>query len=256
MTLGTPTIGTATYAAHPATSISPPYPASIAAGDALILITGQQDRSGFVPTVTTPPGWTLQGTSDHAGGYGLGSGGFDTGDSTVRIFTKDVVAGTESGTSLALTTSAADMTWAVIVRVPSGAGAFLYGFAKGADTTAGSVSATMGSDPGFTAGDRAIWAMCIPTDVTTPSQFSAHNITATGATFGTKTELVEFDSNLSENIGGYAAWAPVTAGPSSAAPVITATAGGTTTNVRGPVCVLRVREDAVALKPYSFGFIA
>ena len=106
-----------------------------------------------------------------------------------------------------------------------------------------SIALTDGTSPtAFLAGDMAIWGMCIPTDVTTPSQFSAQAITATGATFGTAVEFIEPDSTTGNDIGGYLAYATVTSGSSTTAPTVTTTLAGTLTNVRGPVVLLRIRE--------------
>jgi hypothetical protein len=52
----------------------------------------------------------------------------------------------------------------------------------------------------------------------------------------------EPDSQTGNDIGGYSAYAGVTAGSSTAAPTVTTNVGGTLTNVRGPVVLLRVRE--------------
>jgi hypothetical protein len=64
-------------------------------------------------------------------------------------------------------------------------------------------------------------------------------------------EELEFDSGTGNDIGGFVVHADVTAGPSSAAPTLTATAGGTTTNVRGPGVFLRVRA-AIPVRGYPF----
>jgi hypothetical protein len=98
--------------------------------------------------------------------------------------------------------------------------------------------------------------MCIPTDVTTPSQFSAQSITATGATFATATELNEPDSGNGNDIGGYSAYAHVNSGSSTTAPTVTSTLAGTLTNVRGPVVLLRVRETVVPVTHPTTGTLA
>ena len=184
-----------------------------------------------------------------AGGYGTTLTA-DVGNTNLFFYTKDTVTGSETGT-LAVTVAASGICWATIILVPAGSGAISYGATDGEDTTAGNVSLTGAADPGFTAGDVALWALCIPTDVTTPTQFSAHAITATGATFTAATELGEADTATNNDMGGMIAWASVSAGTSSAAPTFTATAGGTTTNVRGPGVVLRIREAAAASYVYK-----
>jgi hypothetical protein len=200
-------------------------------------------------TCTTPAGWTLRESLTGAGGYGATLGA-DTGNTNLWVFTKDTVTGSESGT-LSVTLGAHGPAWAVIVRIPTGGGAISFGATDGEDTSAGNVSVAGAADPGFITGDMALWALAIPTDVTTPAQFSAHAIAATGATFGSATELAEPDTATGNDMGGVLAWAMVTAGTASAAPTFTATAGGTTTNVRGPGIVLRIREAAAGVYVYK-----
>ena len=215
-------------------------------GDLLVMFVGQKPSSANGGTVTTPSGWTLVGQLTGAGGYGTTLGA-DTGNTNLRIYTKVAVAG-DSGTTLSLAHGKTNVLWARILAFRSATGVFdTSGFASGSDTSSGTaVSATMSSNPGITVGDMVAWGMCIPTDVTTPSQFSSHNITQTGVTYGTKTEVGELDSSTNNDIGGFIAYAPVSSGTGTANPVITATAGGTTTNVRGPVCMIRMREGAAA----------
>lgn len=237
--------GTAGVSTSGGTSVAPTYPTTgITSQGALVAVVGQKPTTANGGTVTTPSGWTLQGSLSSAGGYGATLGA-DTGNTNMFWYTKDTVTGSETGT-LTITVGDNNNCWAYIVAfgpawtagtTPS----YSYAFASGSDTSAGNVSATMGSDPGFSANDVALMAMVIPTDVTTPLQFSGEAITATGATFETAAEFAEPDVTVGNQSGGWLATSRVLTGPSSAAPTITATATGTTTNVRGPVGVLRVR---------------
>lgn len=249
MALGTPVAAATAYSTAGGTSVSPAYPAGILATDAVLLFIGQKPLTANVNggTVTTPSGWTLRDELLAAGGYGTTIGA-DTGNTNLRVYSWNTPVAGQTG-NLAVTVGQNEMCWAFMVRIPSGGGAITFGSADGQRTTAPTVNVafTVNLTNGATAtnfetGDRAIWAMCIPTDVTTPGQFSAQSVTATGATFGAATELNEPDSQLGNDIGGYSAWAAVTAGSSTAAPSVTVTAGGTVTNVRGPVVLIRVRE--------------
>lgn len=251
MALGTPVAAAAAYSAAGGTSVSPAYPAGILATDVVLLFIGQKPLSANVNggTVTTPSGWTLRDELLAAGGYGTTIGA-DTGNTNLRVYSWDTPVAGQTG-NLAVTVGQNEICWAFIVRIPKGTGAAQFGSADGQRTTTPtspmSIALTNGATAtNFQTGDVAIWAMCIPTDVTTPSQFSAQSITATGATFGTATELNEPDSQLGNDIGGYSAWAAVTAGSSTTAPTVTVTLAGTLTNVRGPVVLLRVREGPAA----------
>lgn len=230
-------------AAAGATSIAPAYPTGITAGQKLILIVGMKPSTANSGSVTTPAGWTLIGGLTGAGGYGTTLGA-DTGNTNIWAFERDA-DGTETG-NLTVTVATSNVAWGRIMRFTNGYAAWAATtFATGSDTTGdATVSVAGGSNPGFAANDMAVWAMCIPTDVTTPSQFSAHAITATGATFGAATEVGEADSTIGNDIGGFISYASVTAGSSTGNPTFTATAGGTVTNVRGPGIILRLRSAA------------
>lgn len=247
MALGTPTTAAVAYSASGGTSVAPAYPTGLVADDVIVMFVGQKPTTANGGTVTTPTGWTLQDSLTAAGGYGTTTGA-DVGNTNLFVYTKNTVTGSETGT-LSVTVGDNNVCWAFMIRVPVGNGTVSYGSADGQRTTTPtspmSIALTNGtSATNFQAGDLALWAMCIPTDVTTPSQFSAESITATGATFGTAVEFNEPDSTTGNDIGGYSAYASVTSGSSTTAPTVTATLAGTLTNVRGPVVLLRVRETA------------
>lgn len=232
--------GALAYSTSGGTSVAPGYPAGITTKSALIMVVGQKPSAANGGTVTTPTGWTLRATLVGAGGYATTLGA-DTGNTNVYVYSKDSVSGTESGT-LSVTVGTNNVCWAQIFRVESDVPAtWSFAGTTGSDTSAGNVSITMSADPGVQAGDFIFAGMVIPTDVTTPSQFSAEALSQTGITFGTVTEISEPDTTTGNQVGGFNVYAPVSAGTSSAVPTLTATAGGTTTNVRGPGYFLRVR---------------
>lgn len=246
MPLGTPTDNGAAYSGT--TTVAPLYPTGIAANDVVLLIIGQKPSTANGGTVTTPAGWTLRESITGQGGYGTTLGA-DTGNTNLFIYSKDTVTGTETGT-LTVTVGTNNVCWAVIVRIPTaGPGAtFSYGTADGSRATAPTsgtaftVTLTNGTTaPNLQAGDMAIWAMCIPTDVLTAG-FTVPTLTSTGTTFGTGVKLEEPDDGTNNDIGGYVAYAAATAGTSTAAPTVGITATGTVTNVRGPIALIRVRE--------------
>lgn len=219
-------------------TVAAPYPASVAAGDLLILIIGMKPTGISNGSIATPDSWTLIATAA-GGGYGAVPGA-DTGNTHVFAYYK-IADGTETG-SREIRLINNNVSWAQMYRLSNATMDWSVAGATGSDNTGGAaVSITMGSDPGVTAGDFILGAMVIPTDVSTPAQFSAQNFTQTGVTFGARTEISEPDSATGSDIGGFVVRAPVTAGTGSAAPVMTATAGGTTTNVRGPGIFIRVR---------------
>jgi hypothetical protein len=245
MALGTPVAAAAAYGG--ATTVTPAYPAGILATDVVLLFVGQKPSTANGGTVTTPTGWTLREELTAAGGYGATLGA-DTGNTNLRIYSWNTPVAGQTG-NLTVTLANNNISWAFMVRVPTADGGVSFGSADGQRTTAPTVNVAFAtaltngtSATNFQAGDLALWAMCIPTDVTTPGQFSAQSVTATGATFATAVELNEPDSNTGNDIGGYSAWASVTAGSSTTAPTVTVTATGTVTNVRGPIVLVRIRE--------------
>lgn len=247
MALGTPVSGTVAYSANSGPTVSPAYPAGILATDVVVLFVGQKPVSSGAGSITTPTGWTLRDQLDNAGGYTSGSGA-DTGVTNLRVYTWNNPVADQTG-NLSVAIGGNSMTWAFMARISTSGGTPEFGSADGQRTTAPTagtpftVALTDGaSATNFQAGDIALWAMCIPTDVTTPNQFSAQSVTATGATFATAVELNEPDSATGNDIGGYSAYAHVASGSSTVAPSVTVTAAGTVTNVRGPVVMVRLRE--------------
>lgn len=233
-------VGAVAFSTASGTSVAPAYPSGITTKSALILIVGQKPTTANGGTCTQPTGWTLIGSKASGGGYGATLGA-DTGNTNLYVYAKDEVDGTEGG-NLTVTVGDNNVCWSYIQRLQSDVDpTWAYALVSGDDTAAGNVSIAMGSDPGVAAGDYILGAMCIPTDVTTPAQFSASALSQSGITFGTVTEVAEPDSTTGNDIGGLLIEAPVTAGTSGGVPTMTATAGGTTTNVRGPGIFLRIR---------------
>jgi len=245
MALGTPVAAAAAYSALNGTTVTPAYPAGILATDVVLLFVGQKPGSANSGTNPAPSGWTLREELTGAGGYGATLGA-DTGNTNLRVFSWNTpIAGQTGNLNVSLGNS--NVAWAFIVRIPTSGGAISYGSADGQRTTTPTSPMTVALTNGATAtnfesGDLAIWAMCIPTDVQTPAQFSNHLATATGATFAAGVEINEPDSTTGNDIGGFSAYASVSSGSSTAAPSVTVTLAGTLTNVRGPVVMLRVRE--------------
>ena len=245
MAFGTPVAGAAAYSASSGTTVAPAYPSGILATDAVLLFVGQKPSTANGGTVTTPTGWTLREEITGAGGYGATLGA-DTGNTNLRVYSWNTPVAGQTGTR-SVTLGNNNVSWAFIVRVPTSGGTLSYGSADGQRTTTPtspmSIALTDGaSATAFTTGDIAVWAMCIPTDVTTPSQFSSQSITATGATFATAVEINEPDSTTGSDIGGYSAYALVSSGTSSTAPTVAVNLAGTLTNVRGGVALVRIRE--------------
>lgn len=234
---------------YSATNLNPGAPASVAEGDLLLAIVGMKPSSANSGS-TTPlasQGWSLVGGLTGAGGYGA-TLGIDTGNTNIYAFYRRATSTDGQGN---FTVGTGNVAFARMFRLSSTNKTWHLAVSTGSTSTAplatgGVIKSVIdtSSDPGVTTGDFVLAARVIPTDVTTPSQFSAHAFTQSGITFGTVVEGGEWDSTTGNDIGGYYASSTVSSGTSSGAPTFSATVGGTGTNVRGPGIFVRVREIA------------
>jgi len=217
------------------TSVTPALPGTLANGDIVLIYVGNKPDTS---TPTTPANWNLAGTI--AGG--TGSQGIDTGPVRTTVFWRIKDASWSTMPAISITSNSSAVAQAFVYRNASG----LWDIAAsgGADTTTGTAwSVTTAADPGFAAGDWAFVASTLPTDVGAGAQFASESISATGiSVWGTMTERAEQNTSSGNDLGGFVFDRPVTTGTSSAAPVVTATASGTTTNVAGTSLVVRLRE--------------
>lgn len=248
MAFGTPVAGAVAYSASGGTTVAPAYPTGITASNSLILIVGQKPSVANSGTATTPTGWTLleQSFWDI---YGTTLGA-DVGNVTLYAYRKNTVAGTETGT-VTVTLGNNNVAWALIIRVPSSVGTVSFGSERGNIFYAPTANVETGGLTGGTGstwmyprtGDLLLCALCIPTDVTTPSQFTNSRVGCSDVVMGTSTELIEPDSSTGNDIGGVVAWHTVTSGNGYGfGSGFYTTATGTTTNVRGPWVAIRIRE--------------
>jgi hypothetical protein len=209
----------------------------------LIVVLGGCKPSAHPDTSTLagPAGSTEQGEK-LGGGYAVAPAA-DTGNMKAGIWTQVDTAGTIANM---LMTGTNVNNWSFVCLVyRSATGAYDLAYTDGEDTVGNaSFTATMAANPGITNGDKIAVCGLIPTDITTPAQFSAETLTATSATIGLDAEVGEFDSGTGNDMGGVVCRFSCTAGTATAAPVFTATATGTLTNVRGPIVLLRIREGS------------
>lgn len=232
--------GTAT--ATGGTPLTIPYPASIAAGDLLVLVIVTK----FDPDVPSDPsGWTLRGQV--AGGAGFN--GADRGTIVTSVWTKEA-AGTESG-SLSVTCSASNnVDYGQIFRYSKGA-SNTWGIAAttGSDNTVGtSWSVTGAANPGITAGDVILACSGVNTDAYT---YSSEDMTATGiSAWGTMAEREDSGTITGSDVALIVSEHPVTTGTSSAAPVFTMTGSGSNADSpAGSTVFLRLREISASFVP-------
>lgn len=212
------------------TSIATGYPASIAAGDLLVIVATTGATNSETPG--TPSGWTSQGsyaTTD-------GTFGVDTGPRRVTVFTKEAT-GSESGTVAVATTNGntgrctmsrfaktyPSYTWDI-----SATGGF-YGPGTAVSVTGGSLA--------FAPGDVVVVSNAQRVDSVTQS---SQSLTASGITFGTRTNrastAVTTGNDIRHVIDTYAA---ITAGTATVAPTWSYTASA---SCSAAIHFLRLRE--------------
>lgn len=227
------TIGAVTTAGTTAPTVA--YPASIAAGDLLVLAIGNRPNA---QTPATPSGWTALSGNSATGGAGTEGAG--TGTMRCTVFIKEA-AGTESGT-LALSITSGTSASAVMWRVTKTTGKnWSVALASGSENTAGTAwSATMGSDPGVTSADLVYVASVSSEDT---ASFASEALTQTGVTFGTMVERADSAISTGNDQRLVLAEFPVSSGTSSAAAVYTMTASGTNSaNAAGVSIMIRIRQ--------------
>jgi len=229
--------GSSGSAATGTTSLSVPYPASIAAGNLLVMIVGNKYPANGP---ATPVGWTLVANGQGSGG--LGSAGGDSGQVYNTIFVKEAL-GTESG-NLAVTVTSANTSMARMFRYAKTAGTtWNYAATNGSDNSAGTTwSVTGAANPGITSGDMLIIGTSLNGNRVTGW---TESVSATGATFGTTAERNDSTSSTGDDMGLIVSEHPVTAGTASAAPVFTMTGSSGSANTNSPTgasVMLRIRE--------------
>lgn len=224
------------------TSVSAAYPTTPTLGDYFVYFVGFKTSNANIasnPNIATPSGWSAIGNLDFAGGYGSTLGA-DTGNVSIYAFGKES-DGTESGTVLGDSGIWGDSMWGEIVPFGRTGSSWDIATATASDTSAGNLSLSF-TDPGIAGGDHLLVGWVMPTNSDDGLKFSGEAFATTGLTFGAVTEVSEPNSAIGNDIAGLISAGPVATGTASASTLFTATAGGTTTNVRGGAVLVRLRE--------------
>lgn len=242
--------GSVAYSALNGSSVSPSYPTGpILAGDLLLLWCGRKPSSAGAGS-TTLSGWNNLG-GGFAGGYGSTLGA-DTGNTELRCFS-NLATGGESG-SVAVSLTSNNIAWSQIVCFRATGTHETWSvvdLAFGAQLADGHIAVTMLSSRDWQPGDRACWGWCCPTDVNAGSQYTAHQISASGIGFGTAGELGEAASSTGNDVGGFTAHAAVLSGSATVAETISAIVGNTS-NMRGLLSVVRMRTSTPPARAGDF----
>lgn len=205
-------------------------------------------------TVSLNQGFVKQGEMVSSTGVPTGA---DVGPTRVQIWTKILTDTSDNGLTLTATVTggsiaamntflarkAADKAWGIQI-------------ATGEDLTgAASWSAVLSPDLVLPTGALIYAQSAIPTDVTTPAQFTAEAFTASGITFNAGNKIIEADSSTGNDIGGHGHRTSIASGSGSAVQVTySATASGTVTNVYGPTACIVLTEETPPAPDYDGSF--
>lgn len=210
-------------------------PASIAAGDVLVLLVGAK---AFSSSILTPAGWQPLGQVTN----GTTAQSTDTGSVLMAAYVKEA-NGTEAGATLSFSVLSSNSVYSAVYRYTKAAGqSFHAAAAFGTDAAAGaSWSVAFTSDPGLTTGDHVILGGVWPTDAA--STVSASAIAATGATFTGIVAAGDQNPRITtgNDLGGNTNHASVSAGTASGNATWTHTQTNTTNNA-GSAVMVRLRE--------------
>jgi hypothetical protein len=229
---GTAAVGT--------TSLSVPLPASIAAGNLLVLVVASKYPAA-VPT--EPTDYRFRGSFSG----GSGASGVDAGQALISVYTKRVSQAGESG-NVVLTITGGNtcrgrlFQYTKTVNLGTSWGFGFAGGAQNAPGTAWAVTAT--TDPGLTAGDLVLACSAVNGDgAAGTTTFSAQALLASGVTIGTE---VERDDGLTANgddLGMFVSEHPIATGTAVAPCTYAATASATSGSTpAGATAFLRLRE--------------
>lgn len=241
--MGQIVFGSGGSAAGGTTSITQAFPATVNAGDGLLLaVTGKYPAN--LPSV--PTGFTLLGT--YSGG--AGSSGSQSGQTYAQWYWK-IAAGTEGGTNLTITITGGNVAKSTMIRYLKDAGAtwstpLIAGGSKNTAGTAYSVTADVVMR--MLPGDLLVAVTAI--NSSTPT-WSAELAVASGATFGTMTERTESNSALGDQMSFFVSEHPVTGGPATGLITYTATGSSTLANEPAGASIFVVLRATVT-KP-TFG---
>lgn len=233
---GVPVVGPIRYSSSGANAILVEYPVGIVSTDIVILIIGRKPLSVESGGVNSVAGWSSI-TNLFGGGYDTLIG-TDQGNTEITLKIKDSVTGTESGLfSVGFTSSTTSIAWGVVIRIPSEGKDFNLQYFTGEDVSSGNVSTLLDSPIKLESGDVLIWTMCIPTDA--PS-FDNHAVLTDGLSLG-GIELAEPKTSAGSDCGGFISYLLSEVNTENASITVSADTAGTSTNARGPLCLLHFR---------------
>lgn len=213
-----------------------PYPAGLAYGDLILLFVSNKYPNN---APDTPLGWTSPVNGRGSGGAGIA--GIDSGTVYSSVFVRQA-SGNEAGDVNVVVPSGNVVCARMFAYRKSSSMEWGYACTFGADNVAGLAWSVTGSaNPGISAGDVVVVGSAWNGDA---ASFSAEALAAAGCSFSAAVERGDNVTGTGDDAGLFVSEHACTAGPSSAAPVFTATASGTAGNYpAGASVFVRLRES-------------
>lgn len=231
------------------TSVTPNYPKGIRAGTLLVMvITNKYPNNG----PTTPSGWTRLTNAQQSGGHGVS--GADSGNVYVTVLYK-ISDGTETGTQ-SVTISGGSASLAIIYAFDGDPSQFWELAAVGGANNTPGTSWSVTASSGFVLmpNDLVITASSANTDA---YSYSAFGLSATGATFDEGNITIGTNGNFTvpPDASQIVTYYNVLSGTSTAAPVFTMTASGSTVDApAGATVFFRLRQFASPAQLHSTAY--
>jgi hypothetical protein len=224
------------------TSVGPTVPATVDAGDLLILVVGNKYPNNGP---STPSGWTALGNNQASGGSG--SSGVDSGNVYATIFVREA-DGTEDGTTVTVSIPSGNSAIARIFRATKTSGASWATVLRiGADNTVdGTFSVTFGpSSVDLKVDDIVLVVAAINGNAHT---FSSQALTGSGLTTNAGTERSDAGTTQGDDMS-YVVWScTITgagAGSTTATFSMTADSPAAANSPAGAAVMIRIREEMI-----------
>lgn len=226
-------VATGSRSAGGTTTVSPSYPAGVAAG---VLAIAARVLKPQTATGTAEAGWKQRISVTG----GTGTTGAGTGQTRIVVDTK-ILAGSESGSVTFDNATSPNSSHGVIALYSKSATALwdLTNFSSGSDSSHGTGRSASGASALSLQPGDVVLAIC-GSDTTTATAYTSPAITVSGITFGATTERLGAGGVTTGNDTGMMIFeATVTSGTASANPSLSLSGGPSNC---GPVVFYRLRE--------------
>ncbi len=239
----TVTFGSIGTASAGSTSVTPVAPATVNAGDLLVLCVVNKYPPNGPSTPTDAFGGAWAAVTNGQASGGNDPDGVDDGHVFSTLYVK-TATGTEDSGNVSVTITSGNVTSSNILRYTNTTGAWLTAGTNGEDaTTDTSWSVTGAQDPGVQAGDIIVTCSGLATDVALMTE-TTEVLTQTGIIYGLGNERFDASSGVGDDVGIKISGFYAISGTSSDVPTFVATL--TSGSSAGSTAFVRIRQDSAA----------